>query len=85
MAGRVVHCKRERYDVYCGRPSKFGNPFRIGRDGTRLEVIEKYRDWIMKNPKLLYDVKRELRGKVLGCFCRPKACHCDVLVEIANA
>lgn len=78
---KVVHCKKEPYDIYCGRPSKWGNPFEVGKDGTREEVIEKYRDWIMNNDYLLYDIM-ELDGKVLGCWCKPKACHCDVLVEI---
>ena len=39
---RVVHCKRARYDVYIGRPSKWGNPYVIGPDGTREQVIAKY-------------------------------------------
>lgn len=43
---RVVHCKKEPYDVYIGRPSKWGNPFVIGKDGTREEVIAKYAEWI---------------------------------------
>ncbi len=38
----VVHCKRKTYDVYIGRPGKWGNPFEIGKDGNRAEVIEKY-------------------------------------------
>ena len=46
-AGKVVHCKREKYDVYIGRGSKWGNPFKIGVNGSRREVIELYRDWIM--------------------------------------
>ena len=78
---KVVHCKKDKYDIYCGRPSKWGNPFTIGKDGTREEVIEKYREWIMNNDDLLYDIM-ELDGKTLGCWCKPKACHCDVLVEI---
>lgn len=81
----VVHCRRDRYDVYIGRPSKWGNPFRIGPDGTREEVIQKYREMIMGNKKLLEAARRELRGKVLGCFCSPKPCHGDVLAEIANS
>lgn len=78
---KVVHCKKEPYDIYCGRPSKWGNPFSIGKDGDREEVIEKYRQWIMNNDELLLDIM-ELDGKVLGCWCKPKACHCDVLVDI---
>jgi len=39
---QVVHCKRARDDVYIGRPGKWGNPFQIGRDGTREQVITRY-------------------------------------------
>ena len=81
---RVVHCKREPYDVYIGRPSKWGNPFIIGRDGTRQEVIRKYRDWILANPQLIKQIPLDLRGKTLGCWCRPDACHGDVLAELAD-
>ena len=81
---KVVHCKREKYDVYIGRPSKWGNPFVIGKDGTREEVVEKYRDWILKNEYLMSCLP-ELKGKTLGCWCSPKVCHGDVLLELANA
>lgn len=70
--------------VYIGRPSKFGNPFVIGRDGTRGEVIAKYRRWLATKPQLLEAAKTELRGKDLVCFCHPLPCHGDVLVEVAN-
>ncbi len=80
---KVVHCKRAEFDVYIGRPSKWGNPFVIGRDGTREEVMKKYRNWILRTPRLLADIG-ELRGKVLGCWCKPLACHGDVLSELAN-
>lgn len=70
--------------VYIGRPSAFGNPFSIGRDGTREEVIEKYRKWIVTKPDLVDKIKKELRGKDLVCFCSPRACHGDVVLEIAN-
>jgi len=81
---QVVHCKRQAYDVYIGRPSKWGNPFTIGRDGSRAEVIEKYRDYILNNLELLACLQ-ELRGKTLGCWCAPQPCHGDVLVELVNA
>jgi hypothetical protein len=79
----VVHCKRDEYDVYIGRPSKWGNPFVVGRDGDRETVIEKYRTWIMGQDELLAEL-HELRGKRLGCWCAPQACHGDVLAELAN-
>ncbi len=66
--------------VYIGRPSKWGNPFVIGRDGTRAEVVEKYRLWIGTKG---YNTE-ELRGKDLMCWCSPQACHGDVLIELAN-
>jgi len=81
---RVVHCKREAYDIYCGRPSPFGNPFLIGLDGTREEVIAKYEAWIQTQPDLLGRLP-ELKGKILGCWCAPKACHCDVLARLADS
>ncbi len=80
---KVVRCKKAPYDVYIGRPSKWGNPFEIGKDGTRKEVIEKYAEWIKTQPQLLADL-HELRGKTLGCWCSPSACHGDVLARMAN-
>jgi len=80
---RVVHCKRSRYDVYIGRPSKWGNPFTIGRDGDRGDVIERYERWLRSQPELLAALP-ELAGKTLGCWCAPRACHGDVLARLAR-
>lgn len=80
----VVHCKRAKFDVYVGRPSKFGNPFSIGKDGTRSEVIAKFREYLNKNIVLMAQIKKELRGKILGCWCAPLPCHADILAEVAN-
>ncbi len=66
--------------VYIGRPSKWGNPFIIGRDGTRAEVIEKYRAWLARSGL----DPHELHGHDLVCFCAPLACHGDILLELAN-
>lgn len=71
--------------IYIGRPSKWGNPFVIGKDGTREEVITKYRAWLLAQPEKVEEAKRELAGKDLVCFCAPKGCHGDVLLEVANA
>lgn len=81
---KVVHCKREPYDVYIGRPSEWGNPFSIGTHGDRVGVIELYREWLASRPALMARARVELKGKVLGCFCAPLACHGDILLEIAN-
>lgn len=80
---KVVNKYKECYDVYIGRGSKWGNPFVIGVDGTREEVVSKYKDWILQQPELLNDLE-ELKGKTLGCFCKPKNCHGDILIELLN-
>lgn len=80
------------YDVYIGRGSKWGNPFShtsgtlaLYRVKTRAESIQRYREWILTQIPLLEALLAgELDGKVLGCFCKPEACHGDVLVELRN-
>ena len=68
--------------VYIGRPSKWGNPFKIGRlDGDREHVIEMFRQHRL--PKLLRGID-ELRGKDLVCWCPSLPCHGDILLEMAN-
>ncbi len=84
MVCMVVNLRFEKYDVYIGRGSKWGNRFVIGRDGDRAEVIRKYKEWILKNDELL-GCLGELKDKVLGCYCRPLACHGDVLVELVES
>lgn len=71
--------------VYVGRPTIWGNPFVIGKDGTRAEVIEKYRAYITSEPELVRLACTELKGADLVCWCAPEACHADVLLEIANS
>ena len=81
---RIVHCKQgARFDVYIGRPSVWGNPFEIGRDGTREQVIARYRAWVRTQPDLMARLP-ELRGKTLGCWCAPHACHGEILLELAE-
>lgn len=98
---KVVHCKKELYDIYIGRPKlgqpwNFGNPFEIGEDGDREQCIYYYfiwlttgenrgninatkerREWILKN---LFTLK----NKILGCWCKPNACHGDILIKLLN-
>jgi hypothetical protein len=89
-APRAVHCKRERHHVYVGRnpkwlpPSKWGNPFVVGKHGARGECVKLYEGWLLENEELMAALG-ELRGKVLGCWCAPQSCHGDVLVRLANA
>ncbi len=69
--------------VFVGRPSRHGNPFKIGVHGTREECIEKYKIWAAMRTEV---IKQELRGKDLACFCRlDQACHADELLLIANS
>lgn len=81
--GLVVHCKKSKYDVYIGRPSKWGNPFEIGKDGDREEVIRKYHDWILTQDNLLKEL-HTLENKILGCWCYPLRCHGDILIKLIN-
>lgn len=87
MLATVVNIKKQEYDVYIGRPSIFGNPFVIGYDGDRSEVIEKYRSAFYQ--RLKYDSEfrgaiEGLRGKRLGCYCHPLPCHGDIIAEYLN-
>lgn len=78
-----VHYRRDRADIFIGRPSKWGNPFMIGRDGTRAECIDKYRAWVPTQPHLMAALP-ELIGQRIGCTCKPKPCHGDVLVDLVR-
>jgi hypothetical protein len=86
METKVVHCGKYQHDVYIGRPSKWGNPFTEEEHGSRTEVIQKYRHWLLNSPdaKSVRDSLHELKGKTLGCWCKPKACHGDVLASIVD-
>jgi hypothetical protein len=66
--------------VYIGRGSKWGNPFRIPKDGNRDMVIVKYEQWLATQALPL----EELRGRDLVCFCAPLACHGNILLRLAN-
>lgn len=88
----VVHCRRSHYDVLIDRTTKWGNPFTHVRDrptlasflvATRDEAILAYEAWLATQAHLM-DALYELRDKVLGCWCRPLACHGDVLIRMAN-
>jgi hypothetical protein len=62
--------------------SPWGNPFKVGSDGNREEGIRKYREHLAGQPELVARARREFKGMVLGCGCKPEACHGDVLVEL---
>lgn len=82
----VVNKYKEPYDVYIGRGSVLGNPFPINESvgDTREVVIEKFRQYLLKSVKsgeITLEYLASLDGKVLGCFCKPKPCHGDVIVK----
>lgn len=79
---RAVHCKREAYTVYAGRPSILGNPFVIGKDGTRIDVISKFEQYARSNNKVMQAIKTLKESDVIGCWCKPQACHVDVIIKL---
>ena len=96
VRGRLAELQADPRFVYVGRAmprfrlraSPFANPFRIGKDGTRDVVMAKYPPWLLAQPDLVERARRELAGKVLGCWCKNTGeatpCHADVLAEVAN-
>jgi len=84
MAHPLVTVKWKPHDVYIGRPSVWGNPFVLQPDEPRGATIARYEAWLLSQPKLIERAKRELKGKVLACYCAPKPCHGDILARIAN-
>jgi hypothetical protein len=94
METKVVHCKKEPYDVYIGRGqgSIWGNPYTHIKDkntlakyvvSSREEAIRKYEQYLLNNKTLMGKIE-ELRGKTLGCWCKPKSCHGDIIIKVLN-
>lgn len=89
----VIYNKRNPYPrdaIYVGRPTRWGNPFSHlegttaqYRVATREEAVEKYREYLLSNSKLLKSLP-ELKGKDLVCWCAPASCHGEILLELAN-
>lgn len=94
MKTMVVHCRKDPYDVYIGRPGSkpasafgtgyrqiFGNPFTVQAFG-RAGCIERFKAYFLDRVSVDSDFRKEvlkLKGKRLGCFCKPDACHGDVI------
>ena len=90
MTPKVVHCKREEFDVYIGRGSRWGNPYSHKEGtlaehvvGSRTEAIQKFEEYLLSNEELMASLP-DLKGKTLGCWCKPKTCHGDILLRYAN-
>lgn len=88
----VVNIRTSGYDVYIGRAGKgqdgyFGNPFRLRASESRGATIERYKEYFYERLETDPEFKdriHELQGKTLGCFCKPYACHGDVIAEYLN-
>ena len=78
---KVVNIKNSSCEVYIGRPSIWGNPYIRGKDGDKATVIAKYKEHFLGSFHLKQLATEKLKGKVLGCYCKPEACHGDVIVE----
>lgn len=87
MRGRVVHLKREQFDVRIDRQTEWGNPFRLRREDERGATIQTYREWLwneINRGRWTLSELSELSGKTLGCWCAPNPCHGDVLGAAAD-
>ena len=98
MSTTVINILKDEHDdddpnfVYIGRrnnrlghaESKWKNPFVEDKDGTREEVVQMHKDWIVTQPELMAAL-HEIKGKVLGCYCHPLACHGHYLAELADS
>ncbi len=91
----VVNLYKEPYDVYIGRAGKgkdgyFGNPFSLpagADDVARLRCLEDFTKYLIERWKKDDTFRHrllELRGKRLGCFCKPKTCHGDVIADFVD-
>jgi hypothetical protein len=91
---RVVNLRHEAYDIYMGRPGKgqaglFGNKFIIGKDGKRGECVGLFEDWFGSNEPDAVAYRKLVDQTIkpndrLGCFCKPAACHADIVAEYVN-
>src|SRR6266568_4136135 len=88
----VVNIYNEQFDAYIGRAGRgedgyFGNPFRMGNGTSREDAVERFQRYFADRIEKDSEFKRRvlaLKGKRLGCFCKPKACHGDVIADWLN-
>ncbi len=88
----VVNINKEPVDIYIGRAGRgedgyFGNPFRIGHGISREDAVKRFQRYFADRIEKDSEFKRRilaLKGKRLGCFCKPQACHGDVIADWLN-
>lgn len=81
---KVVNLNKDSYTIYIGRPSIYGNPFIVGKHGKRGECIQLFENWFYSDAgkECREAVKNNItKDSVLGCFCKPKNCHGDVIAK----
>ena len=89
---RIVNLHKEPYDIYIGRAGKgqsgyFGNPILLKPGEPRGSTIERYKHYFYDRLKIDKEFKKRielLKGKTLGCFCKPAKCHGDIIIEYLN-
>ena len=89
MTTKVVHIYKKPYDVYIGRAGRgksgyFGNPFPLKKGAERGSTLLQYKMWFdnkIKTDPLFKEEIIKLKGKTLGCFCKPNPCHGDIIKE----
>lgn len=97
MKTRVVHLKKSNFDILIDRTTIFGNPFIIGKDGNRKDVICKHLVWLEQwllhgneiiingfSNRIVINNLHFLSGKIIGCWCKPLPCHGDNLAKLAD-
>lgn len=88
----VVNLRSSRFTVYIGRPGRglpgpFGNPFIVGQHGARGECVRLFESWFASDAATTYRKLVDTHIKpsdVLGCFCKPAACHGDIIARYVN-
>jgi hypothetical protein len=93
MMTKVVNIRNAKYDVYIGRAGRgqdgyFGNPFVLKTGETRGTSLEKYKVYFHERMKSDAEFRNRihgLKGKTLGCFCKPYPCHGDIIAEYLNS
>jgi Domain of unknown function (DUF4326) len=88
----VVNIYKEQFDAYIGRAGRgedgyFGNPFRMGNEISREDAVQKFQEYFTERIEKDSEFRRRvlaLKGRRLGCFCKPKACHGDVIADWLN-
>ncbi|MEB8476667.1 MULTISPECIES: DUF4326 domain-containing protein [Acidithiobacillus] len=91
MTHAILNTKTDdcRHAAYVARPSPLGNPYAIGPDGDRGQVIERYRAWLdarvkERDPVVCTSLLGITQNQALACHCAPLPCHAEVIADLLN-